>query len=71
MTITSIPTAAALRSSVSTPTQVPPFVPSTGADAWRDRSTRMPVQLVNHNSIVAGVGHGAAKQAAPPRGVPR
>ena len=70
MTNTTFPTVAAARPrTLSTP--VSPFAVPMAGDNW----------LRNHNSIAAtmrtavphtqGVDYGAAKQAAPPRGVPR
>ena len=70
-------TAAASRLRTRT-TQASPFGLPTGV--WNvptQRGMGVPVvalvrpTLADHNSINAGVRYGAAKQAAPPRGVPR
>ena len=70
-------TAAAARLRTRT-TQPSPFGLPTGV--WNvptQRGMRVPVvanvrpTLADHNSITASARYGAAKQAAPPRGVPR
>ena len=66
MTNTTFMTAAAARPRTLSTLTSPFAVPMSG-DSW----------LAHHNSITANVpavvttGYGAAKQAAPPRGVPR
>jgi hypothetical protein len=93
MTITAIPSAAALRPRTLSTQVWPSAVPAAGVDSWRKCAptvgvptfmrTKSAFQTIglNHNSILSTVvvtlaqrgrnDYGAAKQASPPRGVPR
>ena len=73
MTMISTSPAAAPRSRALLTTQASPFALCATGAGWRDRDLH---NSINSNSVVvpghmAKGGYGAAKQAAPPRGVPR
>jgi hypothetical protein len=77
MVTNTIPTAAALRLR-TLPTLVSPLgVPMSG-DAWRPNHNSIPATVpavvptvVDTQAHITRTGYGAAKQAAPPREVPR